>query len=347
MKFLDEAKISIRSGSGGGGCVSFHRARFIPKGGPDGGDGGKGGDVIALCAAGLNTLADYRYRRHFRAGNGLGGSGRHRTGRSGGDIILKLPAGTQIYQPTCQLGQPNKLLADLTEVGARYTIARGGEGGLGNARFKSSVRQAPRLAQKGGDGVDMDILLRLKIIADAGLIGLPNAGKSALLAALSASRPKIASYPFTTLTPNLGAVDLTLGEFVTLADIPGVIEGAHCGAGLGVRFLKHIERCPLLLHLVDASLADAAAAWLLVRRELAAYSPALAGKKEIVILAKSDLARGQLDAQKQALTQAGCGTILALSSQTGEGLDALKDRLAQIISPAAGRAVPAAGRMAL
>src|SRR5437588_766010 len=245
MKFLDEAKVYIRSGDGGNGCVAFRREKFIEFGGPNGGDGGKGGDVVAWAVNGLNTLIDYRYQQHFRAKNGGGGMGKDRHGRNGADVVLKLPAGTQIYEEDGET-----LLADLANVGDRVTLAHGGNGGFGNAHFKSSTNRAPRHANPGQPGEERTLRLRLKLIADAGLVGLPNAGKSTFLAAVSAARPKIAVYPFTTLHPQLGVVRIDNAEFV-LADIPGLIEGAHDGAGLGVRFLGHVERCRVLLHLVD------------------------------------------------------------------------------------------------
>ncbi len=247
MKFLDEAKVYIRSGAGGNGCVSFRREKFIEFGGPNGGDGGKGGDVIVVAVEGLNTLIDYRYQQHFNAKNGGGGMGKDRHGANGADIVLKIPVGTQIYEEDGET-----LLADLTEAGQQIVLARGGNGGFGNAYFKSSTNRAPRHANPGQPGVEMTIRLRLKLIADAGIVGLPNAGKSTFLAAVSAAKPKIADYPFTTLHPQLGVVDVDGREFV-LADIPGLIEGAHEGVGLGDRFLGHVERCRVLLHLVDGT----------------------------------------------------------------------------------------------
>jgi len=266
MKFLDQAKVYIQSGNGGPGCVSFRREAHVPRGGPDGGDGGRGGSVIAECVNGLNTLIDYRYQQHFKATSGRPGAGRNRAGLSGEDIILKLPVGTQI------LNEENDIvLADLTTVGQRIVLARGGDGGRGNATFKSSTNQAPRRADKGFPGLGMWIWLRLKLIADAGLIGLPNAGKSTFLASSSAARPKIADYPFTTLHPGLGVVAVDQQSFV-LADIPGLVEGAHDGIGLGHRFLGHVERCSVLLHLVDGTAADPVGDWRIIRDELKAYA---------------------------------------------------------------------------
>src|SRR5438876_10746357 len=255
MKFLDEAKVYIRSGDGGNGCVAFRREKFIEFGGPNGGDGGKGGDVIALAVDGLNTLIDYRYQQHFKAKNGRGGMGKDRHGSNGDDSGLKVPAGTQVY------GEDGEtLLADLTDVGQRAVVARGGKGGFGNAHFKSSTNRAPRHANPGRPAEELTISLRLKLIADAGIVGLPNAGKSTFLAAVSAAKPKIAAYPFTTLHPNLGVVLAGDRDFV-LADIPGLIEGASEGAGIGTRFLGHVERTKVLLHLVDATEEDVAKAY--------------------------------------------------------------------------------------
>jgi GTP-binding protein len=292
MKFLDEAKVYIRSGDGGNGCVSFRREKFIEFGGPNGGDGGKGGDVVAVAVDGLNTLIDYRYQQHFFAQNGRAGMGKDRHGADGTDAILKIPVGTQIYEEDGET-----LLADLTEPGQRVVLARGGNGGFGNAHFKSSTNRAPRRANPGQPGAEHTIRLRLKLIADAGIVGLPNAGKSTLLAAVSAAKPKIADYPFTTLTPQLGVVDVDGREFV-LADIPGLIEGAHEGVGLGDRFLGHVERCRVLLHLVDGTGGNAGEAYKTVRGELEAYGHGLADKPEIVALSKAD-AMSEADVKEQ------------------------------------------------
>src|ERR1700675_2706943 len=282
MKFLDQAKIYIRSGDGGAGSVSFRREKFIEFGGPDGGDGGRGGDVVAECVDGLNTLIDYRYQQHFKAKTGGHGMGKNRSGAAGAGVVLKVPKGTQIFDED---NEP--LLAALTELDERAVLAKGGNGGFGNAHFKSSTNRAPRRANPGLPGEERIIWLRLKLIADAGVVGLPNAGKSTFLAAVSAAKPKIADYPFTTLHPQLGVVRIDGREFV-LADIPGLIEGAHEGAGLGDRFLGHIERCRVVLHLVDATSADVAADYKTVRRELKAYGGGIEKKKEIVALSKSD-----------------------------------------------------------
>jgi GTP-binding protein len=299
MKFLDEAKVYIRSGDGGNGCVSFRREKFLEFGGPNGGDGGKGGDVIAEAVEGLNTLIDYRYQQHFKAKNGGAGMGKDRQGANGAEVVLKVPAGTQVYAE-----DGTSLLADLTKVGQRAMLARGGNGGFGNAHFKTSTNRAPRHANPGQPGEELTIRLRLKLIADAGIVGLPNAGKSTLLAATSAAKPKIADYPFTTLHPQLGVVEIDGRAFV-LADIPGLIEGAHEGSGLGDRFLGHIERCRVLVHLVDGTTEDAGHAYATVRTEVEAYGHGLAGKHEIVALNKIDVLTPQhLKLQKARLVRA-------------------------------------------
>jgi GTPase len=315
MKFLDEAKVYVRSGDGGNGCVSFRREKFIEFGGPNGGDGGKGGDVIVQAVGGLNTLIDYRYQQHFKAKNGRGGMGKDRHGASGDDIVLAVPAGTQIYAEDGET-----LLADLTDVGQRVVLARGGNGGFGNAHFKSSTNRAPRHANPGQPGEELTIRLRLKLIADAGIVGLPNAGKSTFLAAVSAAKPKIADYPFTTLHPQLGVVESDGREFV-LADIPGLIEGAHEGSGLGDRFLGHIERCRVLLHLVDGTTEHAGKAYKTVRAELIAYGHGLAEKPEIVALNKADaLTAEELREQTARLKRAARKTPLVVSAATGAGV---------------------------
>src|SRR5215207_5576819 len=283
MKFLDQAKIYIRSGDGGAGAVSFRREKFIEFGGPDGGDGGRGGDVWAECVDGLNTLIDYRYQQHFNAKTGGHGMGQNRAGAKGADAVLKVPAGTQILDE-----DGDTVLADMTAVGQRVLIAKGGNGGFGNAHFTTSTNRAPRRANPGQEGRERWIWLRLKLIADAGLVGLPNAGKSTFLAAVSAAKPKIADYPFTTLAPHLGVVRLDTRSFV-LADIPGLIEGASEGAGLGHRFLGHVERCAVLLHLIDITGEDPVAAYRVVRKELKKYHAGLAAKPELVALSKVDV----------------------------------------------------------
>ncbi len=282
MKFLDQARVYVRSGDGGAGCVSFRREKFIEFGGPDGGDGGRGGDVLVECAAGLNTLIDFRYQQHFKAKTGMHGMGRNRAGGRGADAVLKVPVGTQVFEE-----ETGAMLADLTSEGERVVIAKGGNGGFGNAHFTTSTNRAPRHANPGLPGIERTLILRLKLIADAGLVGLPNAGKSTFLAAVSAAKPKIADYPFTTLHPGLGVVKVDGRDFV-LADIPGLIEGAHEGHGLGDRFLGHVERCGALVHLVDATGANAGADYRTIRRELSAYGEGLDDKPEIVALSKVD-----------------------------------------------------------
>ena len=336
MKFLDEAKVYIRSGDGGNGCVSFRREKFIEFGGPNGGDGGKGGDVIALAVNGLNTLIDYRYQQHFKAKSGRGGMGKDRHGASGDDMVMKVPAGTQIYQEDGET-----LIADLATVGESAVLARGGNGGFGNARFKTSTNRAPRNANPGQPGEEFTIRLRLKLIADAGIVGLPNAGKSTFLAAVSAAKPKIADYPFTTLHPQLGVVRGGDSEFV-LADIPGLIEGAHEGIGLGDRFLGHVERCRALLHLVDGTGEHAGEAYKIVRAELAAYGKFLIDKPEIVVLNKSDaLTPDELKQQKMRLKRAAKQTPLVMSAATGAGVPEVLHALAGAIGKAHAEAAPA------
>jgi GTP-binding protein len=320
MKFLDQAKVYIRSGDGGAGCVSFRREKFVEFGGPNGGDGGRGGDVVVECVDGLNTLIDYRYQQHFKAKTGGHGMGANRSGASASDVILKVPVGTQVFDEDNET-----LLADLTAVGQRAVLAKGGNGGFGNSHFKSSTNRAPRHANPGLPGEERTIWLRLKLIADAGLVGLPNAGKSTFLAAVSAAKPKIADYPFTTLHPQLGVVSVDSREFV-LADIPGLIEGAHEGAGLGDRFLGHVERCRVLLHLVDGTGEHAGEAYKTVRAELEAYGHELTDKPEIVALNKADaLTPEQLKQQTARLKRAAKKTPLVISGVSGQGVtDALR-----------------------
>jgi GTP-binding protein len=315
MKFLDEAKVYIRSGDGGNGCMSFRREKFIEFGGPNGGDGGRGGDVVAVAVEGLNTLIDYRYQQHHTAQNGRPGMGKDRHGASGADIVVKVPVGTQIYEEDGET-----LLADLTEAGQQVVLAKGGNGGFGNAHFKSSTNRAPRHANPGQPGEERIIRLRLKLIADAGIVGLPNAGKSTFLAAVSAARPKIADYPFTTLHPQLGVVGIDGREFV-LADIPGLIEGAHEGLGLGDRFLGHVERCRVILHLVDGTGEHAGRAYETLRAELEAYGGGLAEKAEVVALNKADaLAPEALRQQVARLKRATKKPPLVISAATGDGV---------------------------
>ncbi|MDI3469746.1 MAG: GTP-binding protein Obg [Pseudolabrys sp.] len=329
MKFLDEAKVYVASGAGGNGCVSFRREKFIEFGGPNGGDGGRGGDVVVETVNGLNTLIDYRYQQHFKAERGGNGMGKDRHGANGKDVVLKVPVGTQVYEEDGET-----LLADLTEVGERVTIAKGGNGGFGNAYFKSSTNRAPRHANPGQPGEELTIRLRLKLIADAGLVGLPNAGKSTFLSVVSAAKPKIADYPFTTLHPQLGVVRVDEREFV-LADLPGLIEGAHEGVGLGDRFLGHTERCRVLLHLIDGTSEDVAAAYKVVRGELEAYGHGLADKPEIVALTKADaLTPETIKEQSARLNKAAKKTPLVLSSASGQGVPEALRALAAIIDRA-------------
>ncbi|MDP4023072.1 GTPase ObgE [Methylobacterium sp. NEAU 140] len=315
MKFLDEAKVYIRSGDGGPGCVSFRREKFIEFGGPNGGDGGRGGDVWVECVQGLNTLIDYRYQQHFKAKKGEHGMGSNCHGARGADAVLKVPAGTQVLAEDGET-----LIADLTEVGQRVRLAKGGNGGFGNAYFTTSTNRAPKHANPGQDGQEMWIWLRLKLIADAGLVGLPNAGKSTFLASVTAAKPKIADYPFTTLHPGLGVVSSDGREFV-LADIPGLIEGAHAGVGLGDRFLAHVERCRVLLHLVDGTCEHAGKAYTLVRGEIEAYGNGLADKPEIVALSKADALDAEtLKSQVAKLKRAAGRAPLVLSAASRKGV---------------------------
>ena len=326
MKFLDQAKIYLRSGNGGNGCVGFRREKFIEFGGPDGGDGGRGGDVVLECVDGLNTLIDYRYAQHFRAETGHQGSGQQRTGAAGKDIVLRLPRGTQVFDDDNET-----LLVDLTEIGQRVVLLKGGDGGYGNLHFKTSTNRAPRRADKGWPGEERYVWLRLKLIADIGLIGLPNAGKSTFLAANSNARPKIADYPFTTLHPGLGVVRVGESEFV-MADIPGLIEGAHEGAGLGTRFLGHVERCRALLHLVDGTEDDIAAAYKTVRGELKAYGGNLARKKEIVALNKTDaMTPEDIEVKRAQLAKVSRKAVHVISGVSGQGVQALLHELMKLV----------------
>lgn len=326
MKFLDLAKVTIRSGAGGNGCISFRREKFIEYGGPDGGDGGRGGDVWAECVDGLNTLIDFRYQAHFFAGNGQSGMGQARTGKDGDSIILKVPVGTEILDE-----DQETVIADLTELGQRVLLAKGGNGGFGNLHFKSATNQAPRRANPGQLEIERDLWLRLKLIADAGLLGMPNAGKSTFLAATSNARPKIADYPFTTLHPNLGVVAVDGAEFV-VADIPGLIAGAHEGKGIGVRFLGHVERCAVLLHLIDGTSASVVKDYRTILNELNEYGGELADKPRITVLNKVDaLDPAERKKKLAALKRAGAQNIMAMSGVSQEGvtdvLRALRSRI--------------------
>jgi GTPase len=326
MKFLDLAKVYIRSGSGGGGAVSFRREKFVEYGGPDGGDGGSGGDVWAEAVDGLNTLIDFRYQQHFFARNGQPGMGRQRSGKDGDDIVLRVPAGTEILEE-----DEETVIADLAKAGDRVLLARGGNGGFGNLHFKTSTNQAPRRANAGQPGIERTIWLRLKLIADAGLLGLPNAGKSTFLAATSNARPKIADYPFTTLVPNLGVVGIDGVEFV-VADIPGLIEGAHEGRGLGDMFLGHVERCAVLLHLVDGTSEDVVADYETIMGELEAYGAGLDEKPRITAMNKIDALTDEEIAEKRAaLEEASGGEVLTMSGVAGTGLPEVLRALRQRI----------------
>ena len=342
MQFLDEAKVFVRAGNGGNGCVSFRREKFIEFGGPNGGDGGKGGDVIVECVANLNTLLDFRYQQHFKAKKGGNGMGQNRTGAGGADVVLKVPPGTQILDEDGET-----LIADLTEPGQRIVLLEGGNGGFGNTKFKTSTNRAPRRANPGQPGEEMYIWLRLKLIGDAGIIGLPNAGKSTFLATVSAAKPKIADYPFTTLIPNLGVVRIDGFDFV-LADIPGLIEGAHEGAGIGDRFLGHVERTAVLLHLVDATGEDPVEAYEIVRGEVEAYGAGLGEKLEVLVLSKADaVEKDEIKKKVRALKKASGVTPLIVSAATGEGvqevLRALATKIKEVRAQEKAAPVTAAG----
>ncbi|HEV8677737.1 MAG TPA: GTPase ObgE [Stellaceae bacterium] len=332
MKFLDQCKIYLKSGDGGRGAMSFRREKFIEFGGPDGGHGGRGGDIIVEAVPNLNTLIDYRYQQHFRAQNGRGGAGANRTGAGGRDLVLTVPVGTQVFAD-----DKESLLADLTRPGQRIVLLRGGDGGFGNAHYKNSTNQAPRRADPGWPGREMWVWLRLKLIADAGLVGLPNAGKSMLLSRASHARPKIADYPFTTLHPQLGVVRLGDDAEFVLADLPGLIEGASDGAGLGTRFLGHVERCAVILHLIDGTEDDVVAAYRTIRHELAGYGNGLAEKPEIVGLNKIDaIDADDVTTKRRALARAARpGTpVLPLSSVSGAGLSEVLGALYAAITEA-------------
>ena len=326
MQFLDSAKVYVRSGDGGNGCVSFRREKYVEFGGPNGGDGGRGGDVIVECVANLNTLLDFRYQQHFKAKKGGNGMGQNRTGAKGADVVLKVPPGTQILDEDGET-----LIADLTEPGTRIVLLEGGNGGFGNTHFKTSTNQAPRRANPGLPGEEMYLWLRLKLIGDVGIVGLPNAGKSTFLATVSRAKPKIADYPFTTLHPNLGVVRFGGMDFV-IADIPGLIEGAHEGAGIGDRFLGHVERTAVLLHLVDATSEDPAEAYEIVRGEIEAYGAGLEDKPEVLVLSKADAVDpDDLKKKLRALKMAAGATPLIVSSATGKGVQEVLAALAREI----------------
>jgi len=327
MKFLDQQKIFIKSGNGGNGCVGFRREKYVEFGGPDGGDGGSGGNVIGKCVEGLNTLIDFRYQQHFIASRGQDGMGKNKSGKAGKDIILPLPVGTQIIHE-----DQKTIIADLTKPGENITLAKGGDGGFGNTHYKSSTNQAPRKADAGWPGEEMWIWLRLKLIGDAGLIGLPNAGKSTFLSAVSRAKPKIAAYPFTTIHPNLGVAEID-GEEIVLADIPGLISGAHTGAGLGIRFLGHIERCHVLLHVIDATEPDPWQNYKTVRSELEQYGAGLESKIEIIALNKCDALDSMTvnKIKKKFISKKLESGIIETSGVTGRGLKALLRRVKEEI----------------
>jgi GTP-binding protein len=326
MKFLDTAKVYIQSGAGGNGCIAFRREKFIEYGGPWGGDGGKGGDVWVEAVENLNTLIDYRFQQHVRARNGEGGAGKDMHGAGGDDAVMRVPVGTQIYEEDGET-----LIADLASAGQRVKLLRGGNGGFGNAHFKSATNQAPRHANPGQPGEEKTIILQLKLIADVGLIGLPNAGKSTFLARVSEAKPKIAEYPFTTLNPQLGVVRIDSTDFV-LADLPGLIEGAHEGVGLGDKFLGHAERCGAILHLVDGTETEITQGYKTIRAELEAYGQILTGKPEIVALNKSDAISKSELAKKRAALKKACGhDVFVMSGVSGEGVEDVLRALAKVI----------------
>ncbi|MCP3953231.1 MAG: GTPase ObgE [Desulfobacterales bacterium] len=331
MKFIDEAMITVQSGNGGSGCVSFRREKFIPRGGPNGGDGGKGGDITFITSAARRTLQQFRNKKHFRAKNGQSGQGSNKTGRSGDSLVIEIPPGTLITN-----AETDELIQDFTRTGETLVLAHGGRGGQGNARFKSSTNRTPRFAQPGEPGESFDLKLELKLLADAGLVGLPNAGKSTLISAISAARPKIGSYPFTTLAPSLGVVHTDWSEPFVVADIPGLIEGAHTGTGLGIQFLRHIERTQVLVHLIDVGSIDPddpLASYGVINRELSLYNEALGKKPQIVVLNKIDLPGATVAAEKFAYA---CTDkeVLTISAREGNGLDKLKSKILQYLDRA-------------
>jgi GTP-binding protein len=328
VKFIDDVRITVQSGNGGAGCVSFRREKYIPKGGPDGGDGGRGGDVIFKPTTKKRTLYHLQFNRLYKAKNGAGGQGNNRAGKGGDDLVIELPPGTLVID-----ADTGELLKDLVDPDEVFVVAKGGRGGLGNARFKSSTNRTPRFAQPGEPGQTLNLRLELKLLADVGLVGLPNAGKSTLVSALSSARPKIADYPFTTLTPNLGVVRTNRREPFIVADIPGLIEGAHTGTGLGIRFLRHVERTRILLHMVDVAAIDPdhpLRDFETVNRELLQYSPALADKPQLVVLNKMDVDWAE-DAATFFRQAYGKGDLLQISAATRKGLDLLTDTLCNLL----------------
>jgi len=337
VNFVDEAIITVQSGNGGRGCVSFRREKYIPRGGPDGGDGGKGGDVVLRVSSGKRTLYDFRHKKQFRAENGQQGQGRQKTGRDGEDLAIGLPPGTLIWD-----AETGQIIADLVEVGQTFVAAKGGRGGQGNTRFKSATHRAPRFSQPGEPGQSRTLKLELKLIADVGIIGLPNAGKSTLISAISSANPKIGAYPFTTLTPNLGVVQTGSNQPFIVADIPGLITGAHEGTGLGIRFLRHIERTDFLVHLVDASrvnLQSPLEDYRIVNAELAHYGHGLNEKPQIVVLNKMDLA-GTAESARVFESAVRDKSVLLISAATGAGVDRLISHISRLISQRDSRRVP-------
>jgi GTP-binding protein len=330
MKFLDQAKIYLKSGDGGDGVTAFRREKFVAFGGPDGGDGGKGGDIVFEAVENLNTLIDFRYTQHFRARKGGNGSGADRTGAGADTLLIKVPVGTQIMDDDRET-----ILADLDAPGKKILLLRGGDGGFGNARFKTSTNRAPRRADKGWPGEERWVWLRLKLIADVGLVGMPNAGKSTFLSVVSGAHPKIADYPFTTLHPQLGVVRLSLSEEFIIADIPGLIEGAHEGSGLGDRFLGHVERCAVLVHLIDGAAGSVVDAWRTVRHELIEYGGGLADKPEVIVLNKSDaMTPREISSRRAALARASGATVMVASGVSGQGVQEVLRTLQNIITAA-------------
>jgi GTP-binding protein len=333
MKFLDQAKIYLKSGDGGDGVTAFRREKFVAFGGPDGGDGGKGGDIVFEAVENLNTLIDFRYTQHFRARKGGNGSGADRTGAGADTLLIKVPVGTQIMDDDRET-----ILVDLDQAGKKVVLLRGGDGGFGNARFKTSTNRAPRRADKGWPGEDRWVWLRLKLIADVGLVGMPNAGKSTFLSVVSGAHPKIADYPFTTLHPQLGVVRLSLSEEFVIADIPGLIEGAHEGSGLGDRFLGHVERCAVLVHLIDGAAGGVVDAWRTVRHELVEYGGGLAEKPEVIVLNKADaMTPREISSRRTALAKASGATVMVASGVSGQGVQEVLRVLQNIITEARNR----------
>ncbi|WP_298225389.1 GTPase ObgE [Acidocella sp.] len=330
MKFLDQAKIYLKSGDGGDGVTAFRREKYVEFGGPDGGDGGRGGDIVFESVENLNTLIDFRYTQHFKARKGGNGAGSDKTGAGAPPLVIKVPVGTQIFD-----NDHETMLADLDKPGMRIVLLKGGDGGFGNARYKTSTNRAPRRSDKGWPGEERWVWLRLKLIADAGLVGLPNAGKSTFLKAVSGANPKIADYPFTTLHPQLGVVRLNMSEEFVLADIPGLIEGAHEGTGLGDRFLGHVERCAVLLHLIDGAAGGVVDAWRTIRAELEAYGGGLAEKPEIIVLNKADaMTSRELSSRKSALAKASGAKVMSICAVTGEGVKEVLRALQDVINEA-------------